>query len=51
VGAALRLGIGGVNVIEAGLEDDIDWCARVDGMGVVATVDVETLRVTKAEEL
>ncbi|HVS73316.1 MAG TPA: 2-phosphosulfolactate phosphatase [Phycisphaerae bacterium] len=51
VGAALRLGIGGVNVIEAGLEDDIDWCARVDGMGVVAAVDVETLRVTKAEEL
>ncbi|HVX86085.1 MAG TPA: 2-phosphosulfolactate phosphatase [Phycisphaerae bacterium] len=47
LGAALRLGVGGVNVIEAGLEEDIEWCARVDGMGVVAGVDVERLVVRR----
>jgi 2-phosphosulfolactate phosphatase len=36
--AALRLGQGGINVINAGLEDDIDHCARLDALPVVATI-------------
>lgn len=36
--AALRLGAGGINVIEAGLEEDIDHCARLDGFPVVARI-------------
>jgi 2-phosphosulfolactate phosphatase len=39
LGAALRLGAGGVNVIEAGLEDDIDVCAAIDSRAVVVEVD------------
>jgi hypothetical protein len=46
LGPALRLGAGGINVIEAGLEDDIDHCARLDAMPLVANVD-ESLRVRK----
>jgi 2-phosphosulfolactate phosphatase len=47
LGAALRLGVGGLNVIEAGLEDDIDHCAQLDAMPIVATVNNETLRVMR----
>ncbi len=49
LGAALRLGAGGLNIIEAGLEEDIDFCARLDAMPLVAAIDPQTLRVTKAE--
>ena len=38
LGAALRLGTGGVNVIEAGLEDDIDVCAAIDSRAIVVEV-------------
>jgi 2-phosphosulfolactate phosphatase len=44
--AALRLGSGGINVIDAGLEDDIDHCAQLDAMPLLAQVD-SNLRVTK----
>jgi 2-phosphosulfolactate phosphatase len=46
--AALRLGIGGINIIDAGLEDDIDHCAKLDTMPLVATLNPRTLRVIKA---
>lgn len=48
LGAALRLGQGGINVINAGLEDDIDFCARPDAMAVVARIDPASLCVTLA---
>ena len=38
LGAALRLGQGGINVIEAGLEDDIDVCAAIDACDLVVEV-------------
>lgn len=48
--AALRLGQGGINVIEAGLEDDIDHCARLDAISIVAAIEAEgaILRVRKS---
>ncbi len=39
--AALRLGQGGINLLEAGLEDDIDFCARVDALDRAVQVDQE----------
>ncbi len=45
--AALRLGTGALNIIDAGLEDDIDHCAKLDAMPIVATIDPQFLRVTK----
>jgi 2-phosphosulfolactate phosphatase len=45
--AALRLGQGGLNIIGAGLEDDIDICARVDAIDFAAHIDSQTLRVTR----
>jgi 2-phosphosulfolactate phosphatase len=46
--AALRLGAGGINVIEAGLEEDIDACALLDSVPLVATVHTDPLRVLKS---
>lgn len=43
--AALRLGQGGLNLINAELEEDIDRCARVDSQRLVATVKHNPLRV------
>jgi 2-phosphosulfolactate phosphatase len=45
--AALRLGAGGLNVIEAGLEDDIDTCARLDAVPVVVAVEADPLRAVR----
>ncbi|MGN6369893.1 MAG: 2-phosphosulfolactate phosphatase [Phycisphaerae bacterium] len=45
--AALRLGQGAINIIEAGLEDDIDHCAKIDAMPVVAKIDPASLVVTR----
>src|SRR6185369_2631450 len=45
--AALRLGQGGINVIGAGLEDDVDHCARLDGLPLVAVIDPATLTVRR----
>jgi 2-phosphosulfolactate phosphatase len=49
--AALRLGQGGINVIEAGLEDDIDHCARLDALPLVAPIEAtgDDLIVHKAD--
>ena len=47
--AALRLGQGGSNVINAGLEDDIDHCARLDALPVAAKIDPETLIVHRLD--
>jgi 2-phosphosulfolactate phosphatase len=47
--AGLRLGAGGLNVIDAGLEEDIDWCARLDAMPLVAAIDTATLHVQRVE--
>ena len=44
--AALRLGQGGINVINAGLEDDIDHCARLDTLPVVATIGLVDQQLT-----
>jgi|SRR5271170_5524405 len=49
LGAALRLGAGGINLIESGFEDDIDLCAALDSKPVVAEVMRDPLRVVKAE--
>ena len=49
--AALRLGHGGINLIEAGLEEDIDLCARIDSKPIIAHVDLPTLSVHRAEEI
>jgi 2-phosphosulfolactate phosphatase len=46
--AALRLGQGGLNVIRAGLEEDINDCARLDALSLVATIDPDTLIVRKS---
>jgi 2-phosphosulfolactate phosphatase len=43
--AALRLGAGGLNVIDAGLEDDIDHAARLDALPIIAAIDPVTLTV------
>jgi 2-phosphosulfolactate phosphatase len=45
--AALRLGQGGINVIRAGLEDDLDRCAQLDVLPVVAQIDPDTLVVQR----
>jgi 2-phosphosulfolactate phosphatase len=45
--AALRLGAGGINVIEAGLEEDIDFCARLDAAPLVAVVEGDPLRAVR----
>lgn len=39
--AALRLGQGGINLMGAGLEEDIDFCARVDALDRVVAMDGE----------
>lgn len=39
LGAALRLGQGGINLIENGFEDDIDVCAQLDSQPIVVTVE------------
>ncbi|HTV48617.1 MAG TPA: 2-phosphosulfolactate phosphatase [Phycisphaerae bacterium] len=49
LGAALRLGAGGINLIEGGFEEDIDLCAALDSRPVVALVQRDPLRVIKAE--
>ena len=45
--AALRLGAGGINVIDAGLEEDIDHAAHLDGMPIVAQILADPLRVVR----
>ncbi len=45
LGAALRLGRGGVNLIEAGLEDDIDLCATIDARPLVVEFQADPPRV------
>ena len=45
---ALRLGQGGLNLIEAGLEDDIDLCANIDAIPITAAIDPQTLTVTRS---
>ncbi len=45
---ALRLGAGGVHLIENGFEDDIDLCAELDAKPIVALVEKGTLNVTSA---
>lgn len=42
---ALRLGIGGINLIENGFEDDIDRCAELDSKPVVARAAEGTLSI------
>ena len=41
--AALKLGQGGINIINAGLEDDIDHCARLDALPIPVTIDPSSL--------
>ncbi len=45
--AALRLGLGGLNVLDAGLEEDIDFCARLDALAIAVEINPETIRATK----
>ena len=44
----LRDTLGGRNVVEAGLGADIDFAARLNAFDTVATIDPETLIVTRA---
>ena len=46
--AALRLGQGGINLIEAGLEDDIDLCARLDAKSLAVRLQPNPLRALPA---
>jgi 2-phosphosulfolactate phosphatase len=46
--AALRLGQGAINIIDAGLEDDIDFCAQLNTTPLVASINPSTLTVTKS---
>ncbi len=43
LGAALRLGQGGINLIENGFEEDIDFCAAIDSKAVIVEVEKTTL--------
>lgn len=43
---ALRLGAGGIHLIENGFEDDIDLCAELDAKPIVARAKKGTLNVT-----
>jgi 2-phosphosulfolactate phosphatase len=45
--AALRLGAGGINVINAGLEEDIDVCARLDALPIVIDIHRNPLRAAR----
>ncbi len=45
--AALRLGSGGLNVLEAGLEEDLDFCARLDAVPIVVGIEMEPLRAVR----
>ncbi|HEY4330122.1 MAG TPA: 2-phosphosulfolactate phosphatase [Phycisphaerae bacterium] len=45
--AALRLGQGGINLLNAGLEDDIDACAKLDSIPLVAQIDPINLVVRR----
>ncbi len=44
LGAALRLGAGGINLIEGGFEDDIDLCAMLNSRSLVVRVRKDPLR-------
>ncbi len=44
LGAALRLGGGGINLIEGGFEDDIDLCAKLNSMPIAVRVLKDPLR-------
>ena len=44
LGAALRLGAGGINIIESGLEDDIDLCSQLNSMPLAVRVQKNPLR-------
>ena len=45
--AALRLGSGGLNLIQAGFEEDIDWCAAINSRPIVAEARRDPLRVVR----
>ncbi len=47
--AALRLGIGGIQLIEAGFEDDIDLCAALDTHKAVVELRENPLRAVRVE--
>jgi 2-phosphosulfolactate phosphatase len=47
--AALRLGQGGINLIDAGLEDDIDRCAALDTIPLVVTIANDPLRALRLD--
>ncbi len=44
LGAALRLGAGGVNLIESGFEEDIDLCAKLNSRPLAVRVRKDPLR-------
>lgn len=46
LGAALRLGAGGINLIEGGFEDDIDLCAQLNSKSLAVRVHKHPLRAT-----
>lgn len=46
---ALRLGLGGINLIEAGLEEDIDWCAKIDSKPITVKLERSPLRAVRQE--
>jgi 2-phosphosulfolactate phosphatase len=48
LGAALRLGAGGINLIEGGFEDDIDLCAKLNSRPVAVRVRKDPLRAVVA---
>ena len=48
LGAALRLGAGGINLIEGGFEDDIDLCAQLNSKAIAVRVQKHPLRAVAA---
>ena len=43
LGSALRLGQGGINLIENGFEEDIDFCSALDSMPIIVRVEKHPL--------
>ncbi len=51
LGAALRLGQGGINLMENGFEEDIDFCAAIDSTPITVSVEKQPLAARIHQEV